>query len=755
MTSVSTPKDSLLNWHRRLGHINIGSIKDMVRHKRVIGLQLSNSIFSPSIDCTTCQLAKIKRKKIPKKSTRSQEKADEVADADTVGPLRQSRTGKKYLLFIGNRGFYEVHFLRLKSDAYPLIKDYFAKMDRQHGIDFIRRFRGDGEFAQNHMLQKFFNTHGILTEFTQRDSPFQNGRNERCHQTVMDMARAMLIDSGLPSNFWEEAVSYAVYILNRLSSNSDPQRRSGYERLYKTKPDLSLIRRFGEVCFRKLPESHKQDPKGHECRLVGIDEHRKEGYLVYDLVDHKIVPTRDLSFPTHMPPLPELSVSGDGIVANSMANQLLKPPTQESSSSHVPDSPIALEQGSKPRRSCRKRTNPKRLIEEVNTVFHNQLDEPIHFRDVWFSTYRDEWICAMKKELDALITNGTWKRVKRPAGKNIISCRWVYKLKRNDDGSVEIFKARLVARGFTQQYGEDFHGTYSPVASKSSLRIFLVIARKFKLNVFQYDVPAAYVKATLKENEELYLELPNGFKGLLNDFGNLVTQIDDPGTGSDPTEVLRLIKGLYGLKQSGLYWNEEIESKLKDLKLFQVKSDKCLYYFSNGSRVLILLLYVDDILIATNWSEKHMEVVNTLKTFYQIKELGRVSKFLGMKIDQDEDSKIFIGQEAFVDEIVKKFHLESSPNRSTPLDTSERFEENQEEKITGVPYRSLVGTLLYLSTCTRPDIAFAVNQAAKFNDKATLRHWNQLKKIAAYVKSTKDFGLYFDTSHDSGKTVND
>jgi hypothetical protein len=122
-----------------------------------------------------------------------------------------------------------------------------------------------------------------------------------------------------------------------------------------------------------------------------------------------------------------------------------------------------------------------------------------------------------------------------------------------------------------------------------------------------------------------------------------------------------------------------------------------------------------------------------------------VSKGGNRSIDQIFGGKIFISQESFVDDLIKKFRLENVPRRSTPLDTNERFEENIEDKHEGVPYPSLVGTLLYLSTCSRPDIAFSVNQAAKFYDKATLRHWNQLKKIAAYVKSTKDYVLYFDT----------
>jgi hypothetical protein len=223
-------------------------------------------------------------------------------------------------------------------------------MDRQHGIDFIRHFRGDGEFAKNNMLKKFFEENGIVTEFTQRNSPFQNGKNERFHQTVMDMARSMLIDSNLPSNFWEEAVKYSVYILNRISSNSDPARRSGYERRYKEKPNLSLIRRFGEICFRKLPDSKKQDPKGHECRLVGIDETRKEVYFVYDLVDRTIVPSRDITFPAHSQSDPELSFPGEVIIPSAVET----PTHTKESSNSIPAQDVQLEAAKNPSDSLKK-----------------------------------------------------------------------------------------------------------------------------------------------------------------------------------------------------------------------------------------------------------------------------------------------------------------------------------------------------------------------------------------------------------------
>jgi transposase InsO family protein len=133
-------------------------------------------------------------------------------------------------MLMGNRNYFTPYFTKTKDAAYPKIKEYFTMVDRQHGKDFIRRFRSDNEFSNNNMLKNFFQTEGIITEFSTPHNPSQNGRAERFNLTVMNMARAMLIESGLPLSFWEYAVRNATYILNRLSSKSYQLQRSGYER---------------------------------------------------------------------------------------------------------------------------------------------------------------------------------------------------------------------------------------------------------------------------------------------------------------------------------------------------------------------------------------------------------------------------------------------------------------------------------------------------------------------------------------------
>jgi len=768
-----------------LGHANYNLIKQIENRSNAKGFKIIGTKNRLSQNCDICSLAKLRQKKIPKKRTRSQDEEDKVASGDTLGPIRQSRNGFKYAFFIGNRGLVKVYFLKRKNEAYTKIKEYFKEIERQHGIDFICKFRGDNEF-DNETLNKFFKENGIVTEFTVPYTPFQNGRAERFNQTIMNMARAMLIGSGLPNSFWTYAIEYAVYVRNRLSSSSDKDQRSGYERVYNKKPDLSQLRTFGETCYYKDPKAEgKVGKRGKQAKFIGFDGKRK-GHLLYIPSDRTIVPAREPTYPTEEPDTSESSAEiktpvsieidtptepQDENQTKPSTNEYTPPVTRSQTKRTTHEVNIvtceyltkptkikmkiaSIGGGPRLRKLERIKNQIKRIVHEVNIVTSEYLKEPVNFRDVWKLNPKErlKWLQAMVKEMNALIKNGTFKRTKRTPGKNVIGNRWVYKLKKEDNGATSLYKARLVAKGFKQKYKEDYENTYSPVAGKASLRILVILAQRFNLVIHQYDVPSAYVKASLK-GEQIDIELPDGFKGLPGDVGNLTTPIDDPDTGEDPSEVLRLLKGLYGLKQSGMYWNREIHEKLCKLGLQSMKSDKCLYFLNNGTKIVIVLLYVDDILIASNWNEKKDWIVSELVKTYEIKELGKVNQFLGMKITQQENGTSFISQETFVETFINELNLQLDPKRSTPLDTNERFEKNDDPIIEPRKYQQLLGKLIYLSTCTRPDIAYAVSQAAKFNQSPTLKHWKQLKKIAAYVNSSKDYGLYINTERSKSQTV--
>ena len=715
---VAQSKDTEDNWHRRLGHINFGHLRQMLKHGTATGIQVTKKRDREDQHCEECQVGKIKRAKIPKEATRSQEERDTIGHVDVVGPLKPASIhGNKYIFFHTYKNFVEVYFGKTKDKAKTYLKHWVERIERQHGQAALQVLRSDngGEY-QNADLVKYLTDKGIRLEYTIARTPHQNGLAERKHQTVIDMVRTMFEDADVPDSLWEYAVSYAVYILNRCFTRGLPDGKSAYEHRYSKVPDLSHVRKFGERCVYKLQlRTRKLGRKGRRARFIGFDPQRK-AYLVWDVEKKRVVNTRDLVL-TRQP-----SQSGE------VEAEEVEIDDEEVANYNAADGPT------KTRRSLRLQ---KKNISHAYMVLVEKIKEPMTVNEALEGPYKQQWEDALKLEIQSLNNNGTWQRVRKPPGANVIKCRWVFKVKYNSDGVLDKFKARLVAKGFKQKFMVDYFETYAPVASKESFRVFLSIVAKKNLKMQQYDVPSAYVQANLQE--EIYIEMPEKFSGGKNDLGQ---PTGDACSDGRPDDVLRLVKGLYGLKQAGRAWYKEVTQTLKKIGLTPTLSDPCVFTCFDGDRMLILLLYVDDIIIAHNWEEKNEEVVNELKRAYNVKELGEVKHFLGMKIQRRGDG-ILVSQEHFVRELLRRFNIEDVPPRHTPLDAQEMFMESSSTDAEGVPYRQIVGALLYVSTCSRPDISFAVGQAAKFASKPKLEHWEQLKKILGYLKATARYGLWF------------
>jgi hypothetical protein len=255
--------------------------------------------------------------------------------------------------------------------------------------------------------------------------------------------------------------------------------------------------------------------------------------------------------------------------------------------------------GSVLRRSSRSNKNvpPERLAYAVNQgaggVKHNQksVNEPITdapisdadpatFAQAMARPDSKEWAEAADREIKAMHDNGTWTLTELPQNRKLIRTTWVFKRKYNPDGSIEKYKARLCAKGFTQVQGVDYTDTFSPVPQPSSLRVVLAVATQLGLSLHQYDVESAFLNGKL--DEELYMAQPEGF---------------DDGSG----RVCKLSKAIYGLKQASRVWNEEINKTLINSGYTRLAADPCVYVKRGAdSQLAILTIWVDDILIATN-----------------------------------------------------------------------------------------------------------------------------------------------------------
>jgi histone deacetylase 1/2 len=203
---------------------------------------------------------------------------------------------------------------------------------------------------------------------------------------------------------------------------------------------------------------------------------------------------------------------------------------------------------------------------------------------VYEALKEQRWVAAMDTEHQALIKNKTWHLVPPPRGKNIIDCKWVYKVKRKADGSVDRYKARLVAKGFKQQYGIDYEDTFSPVVKAATIRLVLSIAVTNGWTLRQLDVQNAFLHGIL--SGEVYMRQPPGYEDRAR-----------------PQYVCRLDKALYGLKQAPRAWYARLYAKLESLEFISSKADTSLFFYNKGKVSMFVLVYVDDIIVASSSSE--------------------------------------------------------------------------------------------------------------------------------------------------------
>ena len=328
--------------------------------------------------------------------------------------------------------------------------------------------------------------------------------------------------------------------------------------------------------------------------------------------------------------------------------------------------------------------------------------------------------------MTSLQDNDVWELVESPQNRKPVGSKWVFKAKTDADGHVERYKARLVAQGFSQKFGTDYDETFSSVARLESVRALIALSVQQSLKLHQVDVTTAFLNGELEE--EVYMKQPEGFVVL----------------GKEHL-VCKLKKSIYGLKQSPRCWNTALHNQLKKMGFVQTATDPCVYTYSGGE-VVYLGVYVDDIIVAAQSDKKLAEVKKELASRFDIKDLGKLHHFLGMKIVQDEATgSVWIGQPAYTESILKKFGMENAKISPTPVDPNNKLVKATEadEPFDQHIYQSAIGSLLYLSVATRPDISYAVSNVAKFSANPTTHHWNAVKRIMRYLKGTSDLGLVF------------
>ena len=363
----------------------------------------------------------------------------------------------------------------------------------------------------------------------------------------------------------------------------------------------------------------------------------------------------------------------------------------------------------------------------ICTVSDDTAVDPNSVKEARNSKYWNEWLAAMQEELASLKAKGVYQPVRTlPTSRRAVQHKWVLHIKRDKSNAISRFKARLVAKGFTQIPGQDFNYTFAPVARWDSIRTVLSLATIHDYELRQLDVKTAYLNGPL--DEEIYMHAP---------------------PGSD-TPYWRLRKGLYGLRQAGRQWYLTLHETYSDLNYTRCESDWSVYTRNVGETVTISATSVDDILLATNSKEASNVAASELNSKFTVTDAGDAEWLLGCRITRWRDKRVLkLDQEQFVIRILREFGMEFCNSTVTPCPkwrlTSDMCPSSDTEKQNAscLPYCAVVGKCMYLSTCTRPDISYAVRELARFMSNYGEKHFEAAKHLLRYLQGTRSRGLVY------------
>ncbi|GKV36117.1 hypothetical protein SLEP1_g44285 [Rubroshorea leprosula] len=451
--------------------------------------------------CKVCQLGKQSQLPFPSGQAHKASMKLQLVHTDICGPMKTaSLSGNRYfLIFIDDFSrFCWVYFLKHKSEVFDVFIKFKASVENECGLNIkTLRFDNATEYT-SHRFQQFLQQHGIHHQLTIPYTPQQNGVSERKNRSILNMARCLLFEKNLPKNCWAEAIYTAVHLQNRLPTKAI-EGKTPFEAWLGNKPAVDHLKVFGCICYAFIPDEKrgKLDERANTCVFIGYSLQSK----VTD--SNQVAKLNDK---------PELEADFDDA-----ANE----------SDLIDDAPV----------------RGTRTVEDIYSRCNLSTVEPSNYYEAANS---DAWRVAMKEELKMIEKNDTWTLVDKPKNKNIISVKWVYRVKMNYDGTINKYKARLVVKGYSQLAGIDFTETFAPIARHETIRLLLALAADKGWSVFHLDVKSAFLNGKLEE--EIFVEQPEGF-------------VQD---GAE-NKVYLLKKALYGLKQAPRAWNCKIDDHLLSL----------------------------------------------------------------------------------------------------------------------------------------------------------------------------------------------
>jgi hypothetical protein len=734
--------------------------------------------------CESCVKAKALLKKLKPNDEALPVLPMEMASSDLKVMHCPSRSGYQYVASVIDKGSKYVYMLllRKKDDFHKLYDELLTQIKHQKG-DLWKKFKtdGGGEYV-NKYVQAIHAKHGIIHII---NAPYKSQLNfeaERFNRTLIEAVNATLAHTGLPEKFWEDVATNFVHVKNRTyhkTIDSTP-----IELWEGIKQDVGLEPPIGCLAMPTVPEarrSKKTSFRAHKTINLGKSI-QKNAYNLLDLETNQVIQRAkvDIFFRPDEFPLAQVARGIERLSKydkNQNASAWLDPafffPDQSSicrkpesweppdlasvspdlapvSPDFAPaspdtafeknlhDTPITpYEEDEKDNyeapstaefdRICNRLISNMYFTKETSVNMLKPVKIPDSIDEAMTLSDWPFWKEAIEKELNALLKAETWIKVtEMPQHLKALTSRWVFKFKPATKIEPARYKARLVAHGYKQRKGVDFNETYAAVARMASFRTLVSIAAAHNLEMTQIDIGNAFLHGTLQE--DVYLSAPPGF----------------PELG-----LLKLQKALYGLKQAPRLFYEHLTKEFKELGFFPMISDPCI--LKHKSSNFYVLLYVDDIILATGKNSPHRkEVEDKLSEEFELKNFGKLRSFIGIEVNYLND-KILLTQGAYIRSLLDRFGMSSCKTCDTPAASNSSTNFNDDRPCDG-PYRELIGALLYLSA-TRPDISAAVSELSSHLEHPTNTHWQAAKRVLRYLAGTVDSGVAYNYTNTKQLTL--
>ena len=352
---------------------------------------------------------------------------------------------------------------------------------------------------------------------------------------------------------------------------------------------------------------------------------------------------------------------------------------------------------------------------------------PKGWKGICNSAEAKQWIAGAQREFESLLKNKTYVLVPPDEAKDqqLLNCEWICRKTIDQNGKI-IYKVRLVIKGYMQVHGIDYLETFAPVIRFETLRALLILATMLRYKVLQHDFDTAFLNATLPGQYRIFMRQTHGFVHPTN-----------------PDYICFLKKSLYGLKQAPREWNNMLYEFLKRMNFRRAMKDYGLYWKRVHNQIIFVAIYVDDMLVI---GPDHLsqEFVAQVKREFKIKELGPVSKILGIKVNYSLD-RVEFDQSNYIQSILKKFRMDDCKPSETPMELKLKLgpaaKDDPLANSSSIPFRSVVGSIQYLVTGSRPELSYSTNFFSQFLCGYTQQHWNYLKRVLRYLRGTSTHKL--------------